>query len=301
MKSKLLIFSILFFSQKLMAQFNIIQPEVFRLAINSNTPCSAVDIGKIFYNSNIDRTVYCIGTSATSLAKSFWEGTSDINYFGKVGIYKITPSDELDISGHVRFYTLSVNEKIGINTSMPTEKLELVDRSITIKSTADEKSWQLINSDVADRLEFREMSQNRISIGYGGNVCIGCLQNTAKLRVDGNVNYTGGLSVEGKGILVNTNASQLVMITVNSTPTPNNSYVIGNACVTIGFIFPQNTFSATPAVFLGGNVSATPIGQNLIKSIINVNSSGGTIQICNTTSSIVSNSSQTYSITAIGQ
>jgi hypothetical protein len=301
MKSKLFIFTILFFSQKLMAQFTVAQPELFSLANNSNTPCPVSDIGKIFYSTNANAFAYCADAFTAKHAGSYWEGGSDIYYMGKITINKSSGSYELDLLGTAKFNLLSVNGKVGINTTAPTEKLELVNRDIIIKSTADVKSWVLANP--TDRFEFQEQGfGGRIIIKSGGNVGVGNVPNTDKLRVQGDVSYAGSLSVEGKGILSNSNTNQLVMYTGTSMTSSNDNFLISsNTCTTIGFTFPSSTFTTTPAVFLGQNLSLTPVGHNLIKSVINVTTNGGSVQICNTTGAAVTFSNQSFSLMAIGQ
>lgn len=307
MKSKLLIFTFLFFSGKLIAQFVVVQPEVFSLAKNSNFPCPVSDMGKIFYNSNENIVMYCKDLNTTEYAFSYWEGSSDIYYMGKIGINSNTPSYDFDVSGIARFSSLSVNDKVGINTITPTEKLDLLDRRISIKSTADVKNWGLINSEASDWFEFREQGSGgvggRMNIKYGGNIGIGNAANTDKLRVDGDVSYAGSLSIETKGTLSNTNASQLLIQEIITSPTGINFFINKNTCKTKQFYFPnQFDFSQAPVVILGQANAINGSHKELVISIETVTTSGGVIRLCNNTGlTLTVDDEVRFSLIAIGQ
>ncbi len=115
------------------------------------------------------------------------------------------------------------------------------------------------------------------------------------------VNYAENLTLEGKGIVSNTNTDQLVLHTFNSLAAGSTFNVPNAGCSKIGFTFGSVTFTASPAVFLRQNNSNIPSGDNLIKTIINVTSNGAQIQFCNQTGATIILANQTFSIMAIGK
>ncbi len=299
MKATLLVFISLFFSTRILSQSGIIQPELFRIP----TPASLFEVctdsnkGKVFLMPEFNLFSYCYGANAYKQPIEKW-GVNNfgIHYLGKVGFGISNPGYELQTFTNTRFQTLIVDEKIGINTSTPTEKLELKDREIAFMGPDDVQKWRLRNLDISDRFEFLEDGQTKMIINYGGNIRIGDVPSTDKLSVAGNVSYAGGLAVEGKGILSNSNATQLVMHTFNSMTTSNILVVQSNACAVLGISFPVSTFTTAPAIFLGRNISNNPVGQNLIKSITNVTTTSAQIRICNTTGNDVAFTNQSFSV-----
>lgn len=303
MKTILFIAVFLLFSIKTMAQLSIMQPELFSLASVTGNDCVAGDNGKMAYNSTLNQFIYCTNIGTTAYTRQYWSTNgSDIYYLGKVGIGFGAPTYNLEINSKIRTQNAIVNGNVGIGTTTPTEKLELKDRSISIFSTADNNSWRIENGDASNRLDFIN-AQSRLNVNYGGNISIGTVSvvNTHKLYVDGNVSYANSLSVEGKGTLSNTSATQLVMATVSSTATPSSFFVTNNGCETAVIIFPSGTFTTPPAVFLGQNLSSPQLGETLTKTIINVTATTGNIRFCNNTGASINISNQTFSIIAIGQ
>lgn len=304
MKTKIMIFALLLFSKSLVAQYTAAQPACFQLTSIPGSTCPADYIGNIYFNTTENKVIYCSGIATNISPNEYWAANgSDIYYLGKVGILNTNPTYDLDIGGSTRTQNLIVDGNVGFRTTTPSEKFEIKDREIYITSTADAFSWRIRNFDANDRLEFLEAGVRIFNVNYGGNISIGNFVNvnTHKLYVAGDVSYAGSLSVEGKGTLSNTNANQLVMHTVTSTTTTGTFNVPNAGCVTVGFSFPQNTFTASPAVFLGQNLSNPRLGDELIKNIINVTSGGGQIQFCNQTGGAVGLANQTFSVMAIGQ
>jgi hypothetical protein len=304
MKTILFLLAFLFFSTKTIAQSTLIQPELFSLTNSGNTCTAATDKGKIYFNTDINKFIYCISSGTYKEPNEYWAANgSDIYYLGKVGIRNNNPTYDLDLGSDTRIQNLIVYGNVGINTTTPSEKFEVKDREISITSTADAYGWRIRNFDANDRLEFLDNGQKIMYVNYGGNITIGTSNsiNTHKLYVEGDVSYAGSLSVEGKGTLSNTNANQLVMHTVTSITTGGTFNVPNAGCATASFTFPSGTFTSSPAVFLGQNLSITRLGDELVKSIINVTTSGGSIQFCNQTGGGISLNNQTFSIMAIGQ
>lgn len=305
MKLKLILIFILFLSEKLMGQYTVAQPDVFRLAQNSNIPCPISDIGKIFYYTANDMVLYCRGNASSQNAGSYWKGIQDIYYMGNVSINNGTPSYNLDAFGSAQFKALLVNEKIGINTNTPTEKLELVDRSIFIRSTSDAKLWALANSYTYDRLEFHEDGGiERMYVKYGGIVVIGDTDNlpvTDNLSVKGDASYAGSLSIEGKGILANANTSQLIMNTIRTSSTGTLFFMDDNTCKTKAFSIPSGTFTQAPAVIQGQKIAGNYIDDKLVISIQNVTTTGGVMMFCNNSGGAIYLDNAVFSLIAIGQ
>lgn len=304
MKTLLFLAATLFFLTKVMAQSVIIQPELFSLANVSGNTCTITNKGKMYWNADLNKFIYCISELNYNFPNEYWAANgSDIYYLGKVGVFNINPTYDLDIGAATRTQNLIVDGNVGLETTTPTEKFEIRDREISITSTADAYGWRIRNTDSADRLEFLDNGARIFNVNYGGNISIGNLinVNTHKLYVAGDVDYAGSLSVEGKGTLSNTNTNQLVMHTVTSITTGGIFNVPNAGCATASFTFPSGTFTSSPAVFLGQNLSITRLGDELVKSIVNVTTSGGSIQFCNHTSGGISLNNQTFSVIAIGQ
>lgn len=302
MKTKIIILALVLISESLLAQFTIIQPEVFRLATIANAPCPASDKGKIFFHTNHNLPYLCHGNQVVNkMGVDYWEGAPDIYYLGKIGI-SIIPTYDLDVNGSTRINAIIVNGNVGVNTLTPTEKLELVNRDIYIKSSADETSWRIFNNDAGNRLEWRDLGLYVMQINYGGNIVIGTPNSiTDKLKVDGDVAYAGSLSVEGKGTLANTDEKQLVMQLITSNTTSGSYTISNNTCGVVGFNFGSNQYTNPPVVILGQNISLTEHGPNLVKSIDSVTTLGGSIRVCNNTGGLITFFNQTYSLIAIGE
>lgn len=299
MKTLKLSFVIFFFSLKTLAQFTVIQPETFKLANVPNFPCPSTDIGKIFYNTNVDNVIYCAGTQTTLAVAEHWKGVGNIYYFGSVGVRRASPSYTVDINGIVKTTELSAG-KIGIGTTNPTEKVELIDRQMAIGSTADASLYKFVYQDVADRFEIAEGGLARIFLLNGGNVGIGTTPNTDKLRVNGDVNFEGNILVEGEGIAYNSVATQL-KLQISSFTTPNTFTINNNSCLTTGFSIAGAPFTANPAVAIGQKTSGIPTPEKLVISVENVVTNSGTARFCNHTGGTVSLSNATFSLIAIGQ
>lgn len=296
--SKLFIF-IYFFSIKTFAQFTVMQPETFQLAKVPNYPCPTSDIGKVFYNTNQERFIYCSGTFTTSAGAEHWKGVGNIYYNGSIGIRKASPSVSLDINGKFKSDVLTAG-KIGIGTTNPTEKLELLDRQLSIVSSADVVNYKFVYQDVADRFEIAEGGLARIFFANGGNVGIGSTPNTEKLRVTGDANFEGNLLVEGDGIAYNSVSAQLKLQTGSFT-TPNTFSITNNSCLTTGFSISGAPFTAPPAVAVGQKLTGIPTPEKLVISVENVANNSGTVRFCNHTGGTVSLSTATFSFIAIGQ
>jgi hypothetical protein len=303
MKSKICILSLLLVSRSLLAQFTESQPDVFRLANTPSQGCNNQG-GKIWFYTQLNKTIFCLGDNSSRFLETPWQGTSDIYFMGKVGISQGGVLNyELQIANVLRLNSILVNDKVGVNTLTPSEKLEIFDRDISIRSTADAKSWQFLNSDANNKFELREDGAFIMQVNYGGNITIASGSdpnlNTHKLSVDGNVNYAGSLSVEGKGTLANTGTSQLIMGTYESA-IPSGVGVPANSCITFFFVFNSGTFSAPPAVFFGQKLTGSSDDTKLIFSIMSVTASSATVRVCNTSSNSVGLSGNSYSCVAIG-
>lgn len=282
-----------------MAQFTVMQPETFKLSVVDNYPCEAGQTGKIFFNNTQNNIVYCEGLNITQQAGEYWDevGLNKINYMGKIGIGLNLPNYELDVSGFINTTNL-VSTQLGIGTTTPTEKVELLNRSIAFSSTADLTTYRITYQDAADRLDFIEGGISRILIANGGNVSFGSTPSSSKLYISGDVNYDGNLSIEGKGILYNNTAQQLRLIT--NTFSTGNISILNNACITWGFSFPSNSFTSAPAVAIGNLVSGTYTGEVVI-SVENATSSGATARFCNHSGGGLNLSNFTFAYFAIGQ
>jgi hypothetical protein len=300
MKSKIFILSLLLVSRSLLAQFTESQPDVFRLANTPSQGCNNQG-GKIWFDTQLNKTIFCLGDNSSRFLETPWQGTSDIYFMRKVGIRPGGVLNyELQMADNLRLNSILVNDKVGVNTLTPTEKLEVGDADISIRSTADNYSWRLSYNSANDRIGFADNGPTRMSIWNGGNITINNLApQPDKLYVNGDVNYNGSLSVEGKGTLANTGTSQLIIGTYESA-IPFGVGVPANSCITFFFEFNSGTFSAPPAVFFGQKLTGSSDDTKLIFSIMSVTANTAIVRVCNTSSTGVGLSGNSYSCVAIG-
>ena len=308
MKKLLLIFSLTIVSLTIFAQTSIIQPNVFQLAITSTYNCPTGNKGKIYFDPIYNGVIFCTGVGLATSAYSPWQGLSNSYYMGGfVGIRQGTPAYNLDVNSHGRFSnTLFVNTKLGINTLTPTEKLEIVDREMTIKNTADATFWRFRYRDASDRFELFESINNATSgifVNNGGNAGLGGVASaTNKLNVVGDAYFNSDVTVGGYGIIANTDAAQLKLYT--SIYTTGSTFGLStNGCTTIpqGIAFPNGTFSTTPAVSVGNKISGINTDERITITIESVAINTASIRFCNSSSSSVGLNSMSYAIIAIGQ
>jgi hypothetical protein len=301
MKTKIFLLAILLFSEKLIAQSTTIEPAVFRLSTVTTNYCPASDKGKIYYNTIYNKTMYCAGTNTANFSEDYWQGNSDIYYLGKISLSLTPPTYELEVIA-ARATNLIVDGNIGFNTTTPTEKLELIDKEILIKSTADNKHWSLGYIDTGDRFEVREKGfAASMFATNGGNIGIGNLPYSDKLLVQGDVSYNGNLTVEGQGLLQNTSATQLRMFITTVDISSNSNLVAPNSCQAIGFSLGNNIFTTPPAVSIGQKTIGNSNDEKIIMTIEGVTSLGGKVRFCNNTATNINISSHSYSLVAIGQ
>lgn len=299
MKTINLFFVISLFSFKILAQFSVVQPEVFQLSKVPNYPCPTSDIGKIFYNTTEERMLYCSGTYTTSAGGEYWKGTGNIYYMGSIGIRRGLPGYSLDINGKLRSTIFSA-DKIGVGNTNPTEKIDLTNRQMAITSSADAVLYKFVYQDAADRFEIAEGGLGRIFMANGGNIGIGSLPNADKLRVTGDANFEGNLVVEGEGIAYNSNATQL-KLHIGSFTTSNTFTITNNSCLTTSFTLSGSPFTGNPAVAVGQKTTGIPTPEKLVISVENVVTNSGTVRFCNHSGSTISLSNATFSVIAIGQ
>lgn len=299
----------LIFSERLLAQSSIVQPELFRLATVATENCPVSDKGKIAFLTNPNTFLLCNGNQSSEYLKNeYWAGaTTDTYYMGKVGIGNNNPTYELEVGAGVdtRIQNLIVNGNVGMGTLTPTEKLELKDKPIYISSTADTKSWAIKYTDNSNRFDIQDASVS-LTVNNGGNIGIGLgpgTQNlTNKLTVNGSVSYAGNLTLAGKGVISNTNAAQLRMSTYSFT-TPAMFTINANACSTQNNSLQNGTFSSPPALAIARGNSGGTSDNGLVISV----ESGATpdtmvVRFCNNTSTTITLSNFfTYSIIAMGE
>jgi hypothetical protein len=311
MKKILFTAIILIFSERLLAQSSIVQPEVFRLATVATENCPVSDKGKIAFLTNLNTVGFCKGILSSGYLNEYWAGaTIDTYYMGKVGINNNNPTYELELGlgTNTRIQNLIVNGNVGMNTLTPTEKLELKDRPILISSTADAKIWAIKYTDNSNRFDIidNNVSPTSLTVNNGGNISIGLgagtLNLTNKLTVSGSVSYAGNLTVAGNGIISNTNAAQLKMFTTSFTTSSAGFVISANSCSTTGFGFPNGMFSSPPAVVLGQKISGGTADNGVVILIESgVTQTGGLVKFCNNTNATIGVTNYTYSIIAMGE
>lgn len=75
-------------------------------------------------------------------------------------------------------------QNVGIGTTAPTEKLQVVDGNIGILNTTDAKNWRLSYVQSQDRFAIQEDAATRLTIANGGSVGIGITVPNTKAILD---------------------------------------------------------------------------------------------------------------------
>jgi len=284
-----------------LAQSTSVEPTVFKLHLSTNACPTSDYTGSIFYNTNFNFLAYCTGANSSIFGAGDWIGTSSIYRNTNVGIRRANPLYELDINGTNRAVNFYVTDKIGIGTTTPTDKVELINRQLAIESTADATTWQQRYVDAADRFDVVESGLSRLIMNNGGDVGIGGYAFTPKLYVNGDVNYNDNLREGGFGTMASTETSVQKMVTTTLSIT-NNLLINANSCATWGSSsFPSGTFTNPPAAFLGNKISGNNNDDQIVMTVENVTTSGVTVRFCNNKASAVGLLNVSYSILAIGE
>lgn len=283
-----------------LAQSTSIEPNVFKLHLSTNACPTADYTGSIFYNTDFNLLYYCKAANTFEAGAGDWMGISPIYRNTNIGIRTGTPLYELDINGTNRATNFYVTDKLGVGTTTPpTEKVEIVDRQLTISSTADATSWRQRYTDATDKFDIAEGGLSRLLMDNGGNMGIGSSSPTYKFYVLGDVNYNGNLREGGFGTMASTETTVQKMVTITLSIT-NNLVVNANACATWGGTLPGGTFTNPPAAFLGNKISGNNNDDQVVMTVENVTTAGVTVRFCNNKASAVNLLNVSYSILAIG-
>jgi hypothetical protein len=301
MKTLKLLSIIILLSAKGFAQSVTLEPNVFRLASSNGGNCPSGHEGKIQYDTQTNRMIYCTGVSTSESASSHWIGNSSIYYNGKIVIRNNNPTVELDVNGSMLANNLYVADKVGIATQTPTEKFEVLNQPIQIRSSTDiSNTYRFRYLDASDRLDIVEGGSTRMFVQNGGNVTIGATTGTNKLHVAGTGSFADNVVANGGSVMQNTSATQLKMITVTATTPTGTFTVFAGGCDSIGFSFPSSTFNTAPAVFIGQKISGSTLDNQLVMTVENVTTTGGRLKFCNNTTSHTSILNYSYSLIAVG-
>ena len=312
MKKLILICSLTIFSLTAFAQvysftnYTVIQPNIFQLKLYGYRQCPVEYKGILYFDTQKNKVVYCISNSNDIAAGSQWEGITSAYYTGGfVGIGTISPAYHLDVSGTARFSnTLFVNSKLGINTLIPTEKLELLDRSLLIRSTTDNINWSFSYRDIYDRVDLSYGSGGPLYLFNGGNMLLtssaGVVNGTDKLKVEGDASFVGDVTVGGYGTISSTAAAQLKLYP--SSLIINTQFIVSaNSCSTWSFSVPNGTFSSIPVVAIGNKISGNSFDEKMTMTVESVTLNTATIRFCNSSATPQDINGNSYSIIAIGQ
>jgi hypothetical protein len=283
-----------------LAQSTSIEPNVFKLHLSTNACPTADYTGSIFYNTDFNLLTYCTGANSSIFGAGDWMGISPIYRNTNVGIRRGSPLYELDINGYNRATNFYVSGKIGIGTTTPTEKVEIVDRQLAIGSTADATSWRQRYTDASDKFDIAEGGLSRLLMDNGGNIGVGSSSPTHKFSVSGDVNYNGNLREGGFGTMASTETTVQKMVTTTLSIT-NNLLVNANACTTWpSNAFPGGTFTNPPAAFLGNKISGNSNDDQVVMTVEDVTTGGVRVRFCNNKATAISLINVSYSIIAIG-
>lgn len=113
---------------------------------------------------------------------------------------------------------------------------------------------------------------NAMTVLLNGNTGIGNDAPTQRLVVNGNI-----LVQNNKGIIRTTDGTQKKELTTTATV---NAVLAADATTTVNFTFPES-FSSTPDVYVGNVISGTGGWAEVIMTISNVSTTGGTLYIHN--------------------
>jgi hypothetical protein len=140
-----------------------------------------------------------------------------------VGIGTTTPTEKLEVIGNIKGNLLFASY-IGVNNSSPSYRLHVNDGSLALTNTTDNVTWSLSYSSVNNYLSLAQNSTNRMTFTNTGNVGIGTTAPANKLDVNGSLGASsaaidGNLTVNnGFGVLRNGHSStQLKYYTFTAT------------------------------------------------------------------------------------
>lgn len=287
-----------------MAQSGEINPNYFKLPHSSSLNCSSGS-SKLFFNTTVNEAAYCNGIYYYQLYSNWVRQGNSIYYNGKVCIGLPTLiTHELELVNNssnmnVR-NSLQVDGRIGINTTTPSEKVELIGRPIRFRRPIDSQYWLIDYAEVENGFRFQNSSlpYSSMIIKNEGNVFIGNTTGTGtnKLNVFGDGTYEGNITIGGLGMMQSTTANQLKMYQGTFT---YSSTIAGNSCITSTTILniPTGTFTSPPAIFMGNGGSFNGLTIN-IESVTSISAN---VRFCMIGSSSVNPIGTTFSFTAVGQ
>jgi hypothetical protein len=130
-----------------------------------------------------------------------------------VGIGTTTPTEKLEVLGNIKGSNLLATNYVGINTPVPLYRLHVTDGTLALSSSVDAVTWALGYSTVSNYLNLAYNGATRIVFANSGNVGIGTTAPAYKLEVAGSLNANsavidGNLTVNnGDGVLRNGHGS----------------------------------------------------------------------------------------------
>jgi hypothetical protein len=270
--------------------------------------------GLMVFDSTANSFSFYNGTAWTDLnsgASNNWSVSGNNIYSsntGNVGIGTTTPDYKLKVSGSIygNDGTMANSLLVGGTTSTGY-KLSVIDGSVAVYNSTDDKIWTMNYSSSGNTLNFNEGGTTpRLSIQNGGLVGIGTttpgyqldVNGTIKagnnLRADGNLIVQGSATINGGGgVAYNPNSGNNLKIVPFTTA---NFHAVlgphGSAETTIAL---PSGFTGTPRVFVG-NIAVTGGSAGELNRVIlqlwNCDNNSCTAKIINT-----DNASVDYNIT----
>ena len=211
-----------------------------------------------------------------------------------VGIGTTTPTEKLEVVGNIKGSNLFVGGYLGVNNAAPSYRLHVNDGSLALTNTTDNVTWTLSYNTTNNYLALAHNSAVRMAFTNTGNVGIGTTTPANKLDVNGSLGASsaaidGNLTVNnGFGVLRNGHSStQLKYYTFTGSfgfTNFNGHTVSGPHQVN----FPAAAgFSSAPRVLIGNYTSIGGTEGHLfsiIPAVYSVTSTGFQIYFFNSSS-----------------
>ncbi len=296
------------------AQFNQSTPQTFQTYLSNGGNCPNLNYkGSVHFNTQTNKLVFCTGTNSFQSGSTLWSNVvGGIAYTaGNVGIGVTSPTYNLEMGSSTiaRFANnLLITDKMGINTITPTEKLEILDGRLTIRNIFGGIRWEHLYSDAGDAFQLNHIANNGAGFAsfffnLGGNMGIGVPFASSKLTVNGHGSFAGNVSSDGKGLLQNSNSTQLKYVFFSVIMT-NPLIVLGNSCGTYNFDLPQsaNAFNSPPAISFSKKANDGFSDDRIIINIEEVTATTAKLRFCNTSATLRTISdNEIYNLMAFGE
>ena len=196
-----------------------------------------------------------------------------------VGIGTTTPTEKLEVIGNIKGTNLFLTGNLGVNNTSPSYRVHINDGSLALTNTTDNVTWTLSYNTTNNYLSLTHNGASRMTFTNSGNVGIGTTAPANKLDVNGSLGASsaaidGNLTVNnGFGVLRNSHSStQLKYYTFTATFSFSNlNGHTGSGTHQVNFPASAD-FTSAPRVLIGNYISIGGTEGNLLSLIPGVTS-----------------------------